>query len=197
VHQENAGAAAARNRGVGIADGELLAFQDSDDVWEPAFLERMVKALEDRERTVVFASHTIASLTGEVETVPPHPLPDPARAMLRRNFASTQAVLLPAVLARATPFDAALPRFQDWDLWLSMLEQGVDFEHVPEVLVHLSRQADSISEGDPGLRAFALQRIFKKHFRLLARDPVAIPRLVARAWLRGRAVRPRGRAGSA
>jgi glycosyltransferase involved in cell wall biosynthesis len=46
VSQANAGPAAARNRGVEIARGEIIAFQDSDDLWMRTKLERQVSLLE-------------------------------------------------------------------------------------------------------------------------------------------------------
>jgi glycosyltransferase involved in cell wall biosynthesis len=47
ITQANAGAAAARNRGASVANGEMIAFQDSDDVWKPTKLEKQVKVLRD------------------------------------------------------------------------------------------------------------------------------------------------------
>jgi glycosyltransferase involved in cell wall biosynthesis len=44
--QPNAGPAAARNRGIGMAAGEIIAFQDSDDAWHPSKIERQVSLLE-------------------------------------------------------------------------------------------------------------------------------------------------------
>jgi glycosyltransferase involved in cell wall biosynthesis len=42
VRQERAGQSAARNRGAAAATGEYIAMLDSDDVWEPAKLERQL-----------------------------------------------------------------------------------------------------------------------------------------------------------
>jgi hypothetical protein len=45
VYQDNAGAAAARNRGASEAREAWVAFLDSDDVWAPSYLERMAAAI--------------------------------------------------------------------------------------------------------------------------------------------------------
>jgi glycosyltransferase involved in cell wall biosynthesis len=46
VRQEKAGVCAARNRGVRESSGELIAFLDADDIWEPAKLEKQAAKFE-------------------------------------------------------------------------------------------------------------------------------------------------------
>ena len=53
--QTNSGAAAARNRGVELANGNILAFLDADDVWAPNKLSLQILALENNpDRDAVF-----------------------------------------------------------------------------------------------------------------------------------------------
>ncbi len=50
IRQENAGVCAARNRGVRESTGELIAFLDADDIWEPTKVEKQIeKFAEDAE----------------------------------------------------------------------------------------------------------------------------------------------------
>lgn len=46
VGQQNSGPAAARNRALEIARGEIITFLDSDDLWLPTYLKRQLSALE-------------------------------------------------------------------------------------------------------------------------------------------------------
>ena len=57
ITQENAGAGAARNKGMSYAKGEYLSFLDADDIFEKDMLEVAYnKAVEDKADMVVFNS---------------------------------------------------------------------------------------------------------------------------------------------
>jgi len=49
IRQDHAGVCAARNRGVNESLGELVAFLDADDTWEPANLEKQIARFETDE----------------------------------------------------------------------------------------------------------------------------------------------------
>jgi glycosyltransferase involved in cell wall biosynthesis len=47
IRQENGGVSVARNRGVRESTGDLIAFLDADDYWEPTCLETAVEKFQD------------------------------------------------------------------------------------------------------------------------------------------------------
>ena len=64
IHQENAGAAAARNRGMAEASGEYLFFMDGDDWCEPAMLAQLYACAKDYDLDLVITGFVIETQTG-------------------------------------------------------------------------------------------------------------------------------------
>ena len=55
VHRENGGAGAARNTGVRNTTGDLLAFLDADDIWDPGYLSALLSMFSRNEVGMVFS----------------------------------------------------------------------------------------------------------------------------------------------
>jgi glycosyltransferase involved in cell wall biosynthesis len=55
VHQPNAGAHAALNRGMAMAEGEFVALVNSDDLYATSRIERMLAAMRDRNAAFAFS----------------------------------------------------------------------------------------------------------------------------------------------
>lgn len=65
VRQENGGIGAARNHGLALVTGELVAFIDSDDLWEGDKLALQVEAMRRNEDVPLVFGHLVEFLTPE------------------------------------------------------------------------------------------------------------------------------------
>ncbi|HLD60946.1 MAG TPA: glycosyltransferase family A protein [Patescibacteria group bacterium] len=154
IRQENMGAAAARNRGFKEATGEYIIFWDADTLARPEMLEKLLRALEG-DKTAAYAYcrfkfgwKKMKSQEFNGEDLKSYNYID-TTSLVRRNVLSSlleggagevlgnalQYIPTPLFRGDASgPFDESLKRFQDWDLWLTLLEQGKSGVFVSEVL---------------------------------------------------------------
>lgn len=125
LNQENKGAPAARNAGLKEAKGEYVIFWDADTIGEPFMLEKMVEALEKN------AAHSYAYSQFKFGwKIMKSQEFDPV-ALQKINYIDAGSLIR---RSEAIPWDESLKRFQDWDLWLTMLEQKKTGVFIPEVL---------------------------------------------------------------
>ena len=64
LYQENAGIAATRNRLIRQSQGELVAFLDADDLWEPEKLEQQVRYLDTHPQCALVFTRVRSFLDG-------------------------------------------------------------------------------------------------------------------------------------
>jgi glycosyltransferase involved in cell wall biosynthesis len=189
VVQANGGIAAARNRGIEAAEGELIAFLDDDDRWHPQKLELQVARLEEvPEASVVSCFSALVDpeglllgwrLGGVTEG-------DVYREMLEWDMVSGGSVVLVTrrALEQVGYFDVDLPDRADWELWIRLARWTL-FTCVRRTLVGYTRRTDSVSQNHERMIDFGRAVLEKarredpnisdaEHREFLARDLFAI-----------------------
>lgn len=127
----NGGPSRARNVGVQSARGEVIAFLDADDWWDPGHTEAVIGLL-DRfpEAGVAFARvRRCGSWTGESDRFIPEGQPlDVFWISLRDNIVPQMAVAARReVLLSAGGYDESMRFAEDYDLWLRLARRHVLF----------------------------------------------------------------------
>ncbi len=177
-HDNNKGGSAARNTGIKAAQGDYIAFQDSDDEWFPEKLRKQMRlfAKAPVEVGVVYTGFW------RIENGKKNYIPWPWIAkkdgsvheeLLKGNFVTTQSIVTrKECLEKAGMFDERLPRLQDWELVIR-LSLYYDFKCIDEPLLNSFYTPDSISANNAA-HIIALKSILLKYFDDFAKHKKAL-----------------------
>lgn len=143
LEQENRGASATRNRGAKLAKGEYIIFCDADVVMKPVMLELMLKTLKDNPgasfcySSFIWGRKKFKLWPYDAEKLKIMPYINTASLVCLKDFPG---------------FDETLKKFQDWDLWLTILHQGHTGVYVDQILFKVAvRGAQTMSHWLPSL----------------------------------------------
>ncbi|MBN2884770.1 glycosyltransferase family 2 protein [Patescibacteria group bacterium] len=115
LHQENKGAPAARNHGWHKSQGDFLFFCDADAILQSNALELLLDALQQNaESSYVYPSFYWGRKLFKVGSFNPNKLK-------QEPYIHTMA-LIRSMDFPENGWDESIKKFQDWDLWLTMLE---------------------------------------------------------------------------
>ena len=189
IREVHGGSAAARNAGLRLASGELVAFLDGDDRWAPQNLERQSAFLESHPEVDMTFGHSLVvdeegRSTGFKSSS--HAGPVSFSQLLRANeIGNGSCVLLRReALDRAGCFDPNLAACVDIDVWMRVVRlRPGNVVAIPEVLTFYRRRQGQISS--------EWRRMEAGYLRLLERLRQVAPLDVQREENRGRASRYR------
>ncbi|MBN1588240.1 MAG: glycosyltransferase [Pirellulales bacterium] len=148
IRQCHAGVAAARNRGLREARGELIAFQDSDDVWHREKLAAQVAFLATHPDVgVVYTAKRVIDEAGRVIGSQWKQLHSGrvTEQLFRKIFVTMPSVVMRrGVIGSVGEFDASLKINSDYQYWLRA-SLAVKFAAIDVPLVDVRRSTGQLT----------------------------------------------------
>lgn len=156
-NQANRGVAFARNRGVGEAKGDWIAFLDSDDQWDSSKLEKQSDILKKNPSCLL--CFTGAAFENDEETRCNYRLSVPQKVkyqdLLKQNLISCSSVLVKKEELVKFPMKSDLMIHEDLATWLKILKGGSEAIGIDEPL--LIYRISPYSKSGNKLRAARMQ----------------------------------------
>lgn len=155
IKQTPAGAPTARNKGVGESKGEFLFFCDDDVILKKEALEKLESALrKNPEVSYVYCDFYLGfksfkTFDFNAERLKKMPYISVISLVRRDHFPG---------------YDQSLKKFQDWDLWLTMLKNKHIGFHLPEILFKALPRKQGLSSWLPSFVYKIPWRIFPFKF---------------------------------
>ncbi len=186
VRQQNQGLAAARNAGVRATASPFVLPLDADDKLHPEAIERLLRALQASAADVATPN---GRTFGDVDR-PLRTRPVTRARLVANNCLVYSSLYRRELFDRIGGYGPIKPGYEDWDFWLSALEHGARFVHVPhELFGYRKHGATMLSAADrQALRLHAT--IAANHPTLFAPWRVRLARRLLQAgesaslWLR-------------
>lgn len=161
---ENKGQASARNTGIQAAQGEYVAFQDSDDCWLPDKLQLQMSMMEAHPEYGLVYGQMVYN-ENEVLSIPFPPLNAGEwifKECLKQNLISTQTMLVRrTIFDKIGLFDTNMSALEDYELALR-ITKNYPVGFVTEPVVTAYKSTDSVSR-DLGKHLISSSIILKKY----------------------------------
>lgn len=164
LHGVRPGASASRNLGVAESTGDVLAFLDDDDLWEPTYLAAAAAALTATGSDIVVThidvlEHDQRRPWGSI----PEGLASSDVIAVNPGAMGSNLVLTRAAFASVGGFDEDLWVSNDKDLFFRLLQAGYTYVVVAEPLVVMREHGGDRLTGVTRARVEGYRRYLAKH----------------------------------
>ncbi len=163
VHTDNCGLAGARNNGIRASHGEMVALLDSDDIWEPNYLDFQVRKLDENPSADIVYPNAL--IFGDPNG--PSEYQKSRGEVTFTSLVQLTCVVMVSVLARRSAFERAglfddnLRSCEDFDMWLRCVKSGSRIIYHDQVLVRYRRRPGSLSADEVWMWSNAIRVLIK------------------------------------
>ncbi len=149
-YQSNAGISAARNRGIAEANGEYVAFLDSDDYWAPEKLAEQVKILDAKPKVgIVYGRMPIINEQGQTIGMKPAGVSGKNFQELIQcwgDLPTSTVMTRRGIFTTAGVFDPAMEPMEDIDMWIRISRTHDLYEIEGKPLAFYARHATQVTQ---------------------------------------------------
>lgn len=147
---QNGGAGHARNEGVKLSNGEIIAFHDSDDEWRPEKLQRQMDYWQEHpEFSMVYCAYLCHLADGRTKRIPAEQREelegDLFAPLLKRNIIGAPTILaIKKKFLECGGFDISYQSLEDWEFLLRFAREN-KIGYVNEILIDVHMGNDGVS----------------------------------------------------
>lgn len=164
IDQQNTGQVRARNNGIQHAQGEFIAFLDSDDTWAAEKLELQIPLFNPETGLVYCGINEVDQHNSIIRTVPCeagirgsiH-----SKLLVRNRMTGGSVVVSRTALESVGVFDESLQAAENWDLWIR-IARDFKVNYINKPLVNYLKHSGNLSANSNKM-SMAAWVVLQKH----------------------------------